>query len=104
LWKGIRPARLLLAVENDTPFKSILLDVEMNTPCTSILGCALVFAWEANIEIEAKNSFRLEERKRHDFACFVSKQNSKNLKRKRIGNNRNEAKKSKQKEKEPKIT
>jgi hypothetical protein len=37
------------------------------------VGCALVFASEAKIEIEAKISFRLEAKKRHDFACFTSK-------------------------------
>jgi hypothetical protein len=36
-----------------------------------VLGCALVFASEAKIEIEAKISFRLEAKKRHDFACFT---------------------------------
>jgi hypothetical protein len=49
----------------------------------SILGCALVFASEAKIEIEAKISFRLEAKKKHVFVCFTSKRNSKNLKRKR---------------------
>jgi hypothetical protein len=46
------------------------------------LGCSLVFASEAKIEIEAKILFRLEAKKRHDFACFTSKGNNKNLKRK----------------------
>jgi len=46
------------------------------------LGCSFVFASEAKIEIEAKILFRLEAKKRHDFACFTSKGNNKNLKRK----------------------
>ncbi len=57
------------------------------------LGCALVFASEAKIEIEAKISFCLEAKKRHDFAWFTSKRNSKNLKRKWTWNKWNEAKK-----------
>jgi hypothetical protein len=44
------------------------------------LGPALVFASEAKIEIEAKFLFHLEAKKRHDFACFTSKGNNKNLK------------------------
>jgi hypothetical protein len=39
----------------------------------SCLGCALVFASEAKIETEAKISFRLEAKKRHDFTCFTLK-------------------------------
>ncbi len=37
------------------------------------LGCSLVFASEAKIEIEAKILFRVEAKKRHDFAYFTSK-------------------------------
>ncbi len=50
-------------------------------------GCALVFASEAKIEIEAKMLFRLEAKNWHDFAWFTSKHEG--------GNKRNEAKKSK---------
>jgi hypothetical protein len=42
----------------------------------------------------------LEAEKRHDFAYFASKRNRKNLKQKRTGYKRKEAKKSKQNEKE----
>ncbi len=52
------------------------------------LGCALVFASEAKIGIEAKISFCLQAKKRHDFAWFTSKRNSKNLKRKWTENKR----------------
>jgi hypothetical protein len=41
------------------------------------LRCALVFTSEANIEIAAKILFRLEAKKRLDFACFTSKGNKK---------------------------
>jgi hypothetical protein len=34
-WKGIHPASILLAVEMDTPCTPILLTVERDTPCTS---------------------------------------------------------------------
>jgi hypothetical protein len=50
------------------------------TPKLSL--AALVFASEAKIETEAKSLFRLDVKKRHDFACFALKRNSKNMKRK----------------------
>jgi hypothetical protein len=63
-----------------------------------VLGFAVVFASEAKIEIEANISFRLEAKKRPDFACFASKQNCQNLKRnEREISEKVEAKRKKQK-------
>ncbi len=53
---------------------------------TSLVGCALTFAWEAKFEIEAKILFRLEAKKKPDFTWFTLMRNNKNLKRKRKWN------------------
>jgi hypothetical protein len=47
-----------------------------------------------------RNVTSLGSEKRHDFACFASKRNSKNLKRKRTGKKQNEAKKIERNENE----
>jgi hypothetical protein len=43
---------------------------------SSTVGCALVFASEAKIEIEAKISFRLEAKKRHLIHIEAKQQKS----------------------------